>query len=473
MGHRMSIDPSIFKAYDIRGLYGEQIDGEVALAIGRGFARVLATLSGKPTSELKVGLGRDMRLTAPELAARYREGILMEGANVLDAGQVGTEMLYYLVGSRELDGGLMCTASHNPKAYTGAKLVREGAIALSGDEGIQDIRRAVEAGFDAPESAGRELGGPTLGTLQEVDVYEDFQAAALAMIDPEAIRPLKVVVDGGNGMAGPMAGPLLDRLGLDLIETYWTPDGNFPDHEPNPLLPENRTFIIEKVRETGADLGIAWDGDADRCFFIDDTGEFVDGDFLTALLAESLLSKDSVDPTHPSAILYDVRASWAVPDTVKRAGGIPHINRVGHAFFKTRMRKEGSLFGGEVSGHYYFRDFYCADSGTIPALLILEQLSKHGKRLSELLKPYRERYFISGEINTEVADQKAKMKEISERYSDAKQDWLDGVSIDYEDWHFNVRPSNTEPLLRLCLESLRSREHMEQARDEVLELIRS
>jgi phosphomannomutase len=461
MGDRMSIDPGIFKAYDVRGLYGEQIDGDTALAIGRGFARVLSTLSGKPTTELRVGLGRDMRLTAPELAARYREGLLMEGADVLDAGQVGTEMLYYLVGSRELDGGLMCTASHNPKAYTGAKLVRDGAIALSGDEGIQDIRRVIEQGLDGDGSSPR-------GSVEEIDVYEEFQATALAMIDPAAVKPLKVVVDGGNGMAGPMVGPLLDRLGLDLIETYWTPDGSFPDHEPNPLLPENRALIIEKVREMGADLGIAWDGDADRCFFIDDTGEFVDGDFLTALLAETLLAK------HPgSTILYDVRASWAVPDTVKRAGGTPHINRVGHAFFKTRMRKEGSLFGGEVSGHYYFRDFYCADSGTIPALLILEQLSKQGKRLSELLKPYRERYFLSGEINTEVSDQEAKMKEISERYSDAKQDWLDGVSIDYEDWHFNVRPSNTEPLLRLCLESLRSREHMEQARDEVLELIRA
>jgi phosphomannomutase len=462
MGELMTIDTGIFKAYDIRGLYGEQIDGETALAIGRGFARVLAKLSGKTTTELRVGLGRDMRLTAPELAARYREGLLMEGADVLDAGQVGTEMLYYLVGSRELDGGLMCTASHNPKAYTGAKLVRDGAIALSGDAGIQDIRREIEDGLDG---AGNPAG---LGTLQEVDVYEEFQEAALAMIDSAAIKPLKVVVDGGNGMAGPMVGPLLERLGLDLIETYWTPDGNFPDHEPNPLLPENRGFIIEKVRETGADLGIAWDGDADRCFFIDDTGEFVDGDFLTALLAESLLAK-----LPGSAILYDVRASWAVPDTVKRAGGIPYINRVGHAFFKTRMREEGSLFGGEVSGHYYFRDFYCADSGTIPALLILEQLSLQGKRLSDLLKPYRERYFISGEINTEVSDQQAKMQEIAERYSDAKQDWLDGVSIDYEDWHFNVRPSNTEPLLRLCLESLRSHEHMQSARDEVLELIRS
>jgi len=461
----MRIDPSIFKAYDIRGLYGEQIDPEVALPLGRAFARVLADLAGKPTSELHVGLGRDMRLTAPELAARYREGLLMEGVDVLDAGQIGTEMLYYLVGSRELDGGLMCTASHNPKAYTGAKLVRDGAIALSGDAGIQDIRRTLESMPTHPDGEPAPAGR---GELRELDLYEEFQAATLKTIDADTIRPLKVVVDGGNGMAGPMVGPLLEQLGLDLVKTYWTPDGNFPDHEPNPLLPENRTFIIEKVLECGADLGIAWDGDADRCFFIDDAGQFVDGDFLTALLAESLLRK------HPeSAILYDVRASWAVPDTVKRMGGTPHVNRVGHAFFKTRMREEGSLFGGEVSGHYYFRDFYCADSGTIPALLILEQLSQSGRKLSDLLAPYRGRYFISGEINSEVSDQTAKMTQIAERYADARQSTLDGVSIDYEDWHFNVRPSNTEPLLRLCLESLRSRAHMEQMRDEVLALIRS
>jgi phosphomannomutase len=292
-------------------------------------------------------------------------------------------------------------------------------------------------------------------------------------------RALKVVVDGGNGMAGPMVGPLLERLGLDPIEMYWTPDGEFPDHEPNPLLPENRELIIQKVRETGADLGIAWDGDADRCFFIDDTGTFVDGDFLTALLAESLLGKRA-DPTRPEAIparreaiLYDVRASRAVPDTVRRAGGTPYVNRVGHAFFKRRMRAEGSLFGGEVSGHYYFRDFYCADSGTLPALLMIELLATTGARLSKLLEPYRTHYFISGEINSEVSDQQAKMEEIAERYADARQDRLDGISVDYEDWHFNVRPSNTEPLLRLCLESLVSREDMERRRDEVLALIRS
>jgi phosphomannomutase len=456
--------PEIFKAYDIRGLYGEQIDGDVAEQIGRAFARVLAGLADKPVTELRIALGRDMRLTAPELSARYREGLLREGADVIDAGQVGSEMLYFLVGSRELDGGLMCTASHNPAAYTGAKLVREGAIALSGDSGIQDIRRTIEKGDVA------HLGARARGNAEEIDIYAEFQAAALRFIDPDAVRPLKVVVDGGNGMAGPMVGPLLKRLGLDLIETYWTPDGAFPDHEPNPLLPENRKFIIEKVLETGADLGIAWDGDADRCFFIDDTGAFVDGDFLTALLAESLLAKSD---SPGEAVLYDVRASRAVPDTVTRAGGVPYVNRVGHAFFKTRMRAEGSLFGGEVSGHYYFRDFYCADSGTLPALLILELLSQQGRRMSELLAPYHAKYFISGEVNSEVADAKAKMEEIAARFPDARQERLDGISIDYPDWHFNVRSSNTEPLLRLCLESLVSSEDMVRRRDEVLELIRS
>lgn len=459
-----ALDPSIFKAYDIRGIYGEQIDGELAERIGRAFARVLAGLSGKRTTELEVGLGHDMRLTAPELSLRYREGLLAEGARVLDIGQVGTEMLYYLVGSRGLDGGLMCTASHNPKAYTGAKLVREGAIALSGDSGIQDIRREIEAGLP---SQGAKRGQP-----QELDIYEEFQRAALQFIDQSAIRPLKVVLDGGNGMAGPMVGPLLHSFGLELTEIYWAPDGSFPDHEPNPLLPENRRFIIEQVQDTGADLGIAWDGDADRCFFIDEQGQFVDGDFLTALLAQCLLAKRP-DGAPQETILYDVRASWAVPDIVRAAGGVPEVNRVGHAFFKTRMQNEGSLFGGEVSGHYYFRDFYCADSGTIPALLILEHLSKTGRSMSQLLAPLRERYFISGEINSEVADQQAKMREIAARYSDARQSTLDGISIEYEDWHFNVRPSNTEPLLRLCLESLRSRQDMERRRDEVLELIRS
>jgi phosphomannomutase len=454
-----AVDPAIFKAYDIRGLYGDALDPQVAELIGRSFARVIGELEGKPTSELRLGLGRDMRLTAPEMASAYREGMTAEGATVLDVGQVGTEMLYYLVGSRELDGGLMCTASHNPKAYTGAKLVKRGAIALSGDAGIGDVKAKIEAGLGDP---------PGGGSVEEVDVYDEFHEAALGFIDAEAIKPLKVVVDGGNGMAGPMVGPLLKRLGLDLETSYWVPDGDFPDHEPNPLLPENREFIISEVKRTGADLGIAWDGDADRCFFIDDLGQFVDGDFLTALLASSMLKK------HPGAkILYDVRASWAVPDTVSGAGGTPLMNRVGHAFFKTRMRDEDAAFGGEVSGHYYFHDFYCADSGTLPALLILELLSQRGSSMSELLEPFRSRYFISGEINSEVSDQQGKMDELERRYADARLGHLDGISIDYADWHFNVRPSNTEPLLRLCLESLRSHEDMERRRDEVLAVIRA
>jgi phosphomannomutase len=456
------IDPSIFKAYDVRGIYPDQLDEDLAYRIGRGFARVLSQLESVPIDRLRVGLGRDMRLSAPAMSARYAEGMRDEGATVLDAGMVATEQLYFLVGDRELDGGLMCTASHNPKAYTGAKLLRRGALALSGDAGIGELRDLVTGweGSDLPAAATR-------GGYEEVDVSEGFQAKVTSVIDMAAVREMKVVLDGGNGMGGRMVAPILDRLPLQQVQLYWEPDGEFPDHEPNPLLPENRTFIVKKVLSEGAELGIAWDGDADRCFFIDDLGQFVDGDFLTALLAESILGKD-----RGATILYDVRASRAVKDTVERAGGTALRNRVGHAFFKTRMRAEGAAFGGEVSGHYYFRDFFNADSGTLPALLILELLSLKNKRMSELLAPYRDNYFISGEINSEVQDQDAKMKEIAERYSDGEIDWLDGVSVDFDDWHFNVRPSNTEPLLRLNLESLVSPDHMAEKRDEVLALIR-
>jgi phosphomannomutase len=339
--------------------------------------------------------------------------------------------------------------------------VRSGALPLSGDAGIGELRDLVLSG---------EPGAPTErgGEVRQEDVSEGFRSHVLGFIDPSAIKPLKVVLDGGNGMAGPMVGPILDELPIEQVRTYWEPDGSFPDHEPNPLLPQNRTFVIEKVLSEEAGLGIAWDGDADRCFFIDDGGAFVDGDFLTALLAESILAKE------PGAtILYDVRASRAVRDVVERAGGTALVNRVGHAFFKSRMRETGAAFGGEVSGHYYFRDFYCADSGTIPALLVLEMLSTKESSMSELLAPLRERYFISGEINSEVDDQDAKMREIEGAYSDAEISHLDGVSVDYADWHFNVRPSNTEPLLRLNLESLVSSEHMEEKRDEVLALIRA
>ena len=450
---------SIFKAYDIRGIYGEEMDADTAYLIGRGFARVLAGLRGKETSELRVGLGRDMRLSAPEMSASVRGGLVDEGVTVLDAGQIATEMSYFLVGSRELDGGAMVTASHNPKPYTGVKLMREGALALSGDAGIQEVRAEIERGL--PEAPGG-------GTVEEIDIYPAFHEHMLGIVDPTAIGPLQILADGGNGMAGPMVGPLLERLNLEVITTYWEPDGNFPDREPNPLLEENRHFIVEKVKSEHVDLAIAWDGDADRCFFIDGEGSFCDGDFVCALLARAALAKN------PGAtILYDPRSSRAVPDTVAAAGGKSDLSRVGHAFFKVRMRETGAVFGGEVSGHYYFRDFYCADSGTTPALLILELVSREGRSLADLMAEFRSRYFISGEINSEVADQEAKMREIEARYSDAEIGHLDGVSIDYPDWHFNVRPSNTEPLLRLNLESLISRDHMEEKRDEVLELIRS
>jgi phosphomannomutase len=454
----MELNPGIFKAYDIRGIYGEEMDEGTAHAIGRAFVRVLARLREKPAGDLRIGLGRDMRLTAPKMAAELRDGMIFEGAHVVDAGMVATEMLYHLVGSRELDGGAMVTASHNPKAYTGVKLVREGALPLSGDAGIGEVKAEIEAGL------GEAPGG---GDLEEVDIWDEYRAHALSFIDPAAVKPMKVVVDGGNGMGGPMIGPILEKLPLELEEMYFVPNGEFPDHEPNPLLEENRRLIIDRVRSTGADLGIAWDGDADRCFFIDGSGEFCDGDFICALLARSVLAKN------PGAtILYDPRSSRAVPDLVAAEGGRSDLSRVGHAFFKARMREEQAAFGGEVSGHYYFRDFWNADSGTIPALLMLELLSNDGRTIGELMAEFRSKYFISGEINSEVADQAAKLDQIRERYGDGTISELDGVSVDYDEWHFNVRPSNTEPLLRLNLESLISREDMERRRDEVLGLIR-
>jgi phosphomannomutase len=290
----------------------------------------------------------------------------------------------------------------------------------------------------------------------------------MSFIDASELRPLKVVIDAANGMAGAMLPPVLDRLSsVDAVRCYFDPDGSFPNHEPNPLLPENREFIVAKTLSEGADLGVAFDGDADRCFFVDDTGEFVPGDFATALLAQTVLARE------PGArIIYDVRASWAVPETIEAAGGEALMNRVGHAFIKDRMRKDDAAFGGEVSGHYYFRDFSQADTGVVPFLVMLELVSRAGAKLSELLAPFRSQYFITGEINTPVSDVALKLQELKERYAaEGRVSHLDGISVDADDWHFNVRPSNTEPLLRLNLEA-RSHELMQQKRDEVLDLIR-
>jgi phosphomannomutase len=449
---------SIFKAYDVRGLYGDELDDETAFLIGRAFARVLAELRDKPAAELVIGLGHDMRETSPRMAERAREGLVAEGARVLDAGQVATEQLYFLVGSRDLDGGAMVTASHNPRAYTGIKLLREQALALSGDAGIQDVRRQIEAGMPEP---------PGGGSAEDVQVGPEFHEHLLSLVDTGRISGLKLLAYGSDGMAGPMIGPVLEKLDIEVRTAAFEPTPNFPDRGPNPMLEENRVEIVERIREDDVDLAIAWDGDADRCFFFDSNAEFCDGDFVCALLARAALEKE------PGAmILYDPRSSRAVPDTVEALGGRTGLSRVGHAFFKRRMREEGAVFGGEVSGHYYFRDFYCADSGSIPALLMLELISG-GPPLAELMAEFRSKYFISGEINSEVDDQQAKMDEIAALHANAEITHLDGISIDYPDWHFNVRPSNTEPLLRLNLESLVSREDMEAKRDEVLRLIRA
>jgi phosphomannomutase len=447
------LDPKVFKAYDVRGIHPTELDEEGAYRIGRAYAEEFGPRT--------VAVGRDMRLAAPAMTAAVIEGTADGGADVLDLGLVGTEMVYHAVGELSLDGGICVTASHNPKEYTGMKIVRAGALPVGGDSGLEEVRRRAEAGFGEPARRG---------DVREEDIWDSFVAKVLSFVDRDAIRPLRIVVDAANGMAGTMLPPVLDRLPqLDVVRCYFEPDGSFPNHEPNPLLPENRAFIVEQTRSEGADLGVAYDGDADRCFFVDDTGEFVPGDFVTALLARAMLDKE------PGAkVLYDVRASWAVPREIEEAGGIALVNRVGHAFIKHRMREEGALFGGEVSAHYYFRDFTQADTGVVPFLVMLELLSRAGRPLSELLAPFRERYFLTGEINTPVADVDAKLRELEDRYAHegGRVSHLDGVSVDFDDWHFNVRPSNTEPLLRLNLEAL-SEPLLAAKRDEVLDLIRA
>jgi phosphomannomutase len=448
------LDPKVFKAYDVRGIYPDELDEEGAYAIGRAYVEEF--------QPRRIAVGHDMRLSSPVMTDAVMRGAAESGADVVELGLVGTEMVYFAVGELGLDGGIAVTASHNPKEYTGMKIVRRGALPVGGDSGLLDIRARAAAATGA-----RHETGP-VGTITHQDIWPAFVERVLSFIDVSSLKPLRVVIDAANGMAGAMLPPVLEQLPIDVVRHFFEPDGTFPNHEPNPLLPENREFIVRKVTEEGADLGVAFDGDADRCFFVDDTGEFVPGDFVTALLAESILAKEP-----GGKILYDVRASWAVPATIRSAGGVPLVNRVGHAFFKHRMREEGAVFGGEVSGHYYFRDFSQADSGVIPFLLMLELLSKRGEKLSETLRPFRERYFITGEINTPVGDVALKLQELKERFgAEGKVSHLDGLSIDAEDWHMNVRPSNTEPLLRLNLEAL-SPELMERKRDEVLEVIRS
>lgn len=447
------IESGIFKAYDIRGVYPSQLHGEVARRVGRAFVDYLGAQ--------RIAVGRDVRASSPEIAGSFIRGAGSQGCHVTDIGVVGTDILYYYVARNDLDGGAIITASHNPKEWNGIKLVRRGALALSGDAGIKEIRESLLAGrfSDDPGERGPAVIAESIG--------DDYARHCLSFIDPGRVPHLKVVLDPGNGMGAVGAGAIFPHLPLETVKMYFELDGSFPNHPPDPLEEANRREIMERVRAEHADLGIAWDGDADRCFFVDDTGAFVPGDFVTALLGESFCRKE-----RGARIVYDVRASRAVPDRVHAAGGQALMHRVGHAFIKKRMRDDNAVFGGEVSGHFYFRDNWYADNGMIPALLVLEMLGREGKSLSELLAPLRARYHISGEVNSRVADVDAALRRISERYRDARLSNLDGISVDYDDWHFNVRPSNTEPLLRLNLEAY-SRDQMERRRDEVLALIRA
>jgi len=448
----MTLDPGIFKAYDIRGLYGEQIDEEGAEHVGRAFIAV--------TGARRVAVGHDVRLSSPGISAAFIRGARSAGADVTALGLAATEMLYFAVDEGGYDAGAAITASHNPPAYTGVKMVTAGALPLSGDTGIAEIGRLALAGEPGPAAT------PGAESVDD-GLLGRFVERCMGFVDAPAIRGLRVVLDAANGMAGVYLPPVLERIDIDAVPCFLEPDGRFPHHEPNPLLEENRAFIEGAVVENGADLGIAWDGDADRCFFIDEKGGFVAGDFLTALLARHILER-----VGPATVVYDLRASWAVRDSIIAAGGTPDEFRVGHAFIKRRMREVEAVFAGEVSGHYYFREFSYADSGLIPALMVLEILATSGQALSEMVQALRERYHISGEINSTVDDAGAAIDRLRARYADGRQAEVDGLSVAYDDWHFNVRPSNTEPLLRLNLESLVSEADMERRRDEVLEIIR-
>jgi phosphomannomutase len=451
----VKLNPDIFKAYDIRGIYPTDIDETAAKAIGSAFAAYLGSR--------EIAVGYDMRLSSPSLKAAFVDGVTEQGVDVTDYGMLSTDMMYFAVASANHSGGAQITASHNPKQYNGVKLVREGAFPLSGDAGIGDIRDMIADSAIPPPAKRR-------GDVTNRIVLDAYVEHVMSFIDASIVKPFNVVLDAGSGTAAIAAPYCFDRLPCQTTKLCFDIDGNFPNHEANPLIEENRRDITEEVIRRKADIGIAWDGDADRCFFIDETGDFIAGDFVTALLAQAFLLKQ------PGAtIIYDVRASWAVKDVVTAHGGKALMNRVGHAFIKRRMRETNAVFGGEVTGHYYFRDNYFCDNGLIPALLMLELMSKHGKSLHQLLAPLREKYFISGEINTKLAHMDhvgPKLDVIAQKYADGNQYRLDGISVEYPDWHFNVRPSNTEPLLRLNLEAT-TPQMMAEKRDELLALIRS
>ncbi|TMD01900.1 MAG: phosphomannomutase/phosphoglucomutase [Chloroflexi bacterium] len=445
------VDPEIFHAYDVRGIYGENLTDDVAYRIGRAAAQYLQVP--------EIAVGRDMRLSSPQLAAALIRGITDQGVNAIDLGMTTTDGLYFAVGKFNFPAGVMITASHNPAQYNGMKFCRAQAFPISLESGLSDIRDlAVSGKFAEPASKGQVI---------KRDITDDYVKHALSFIDVSRIRPLKVVIDAGNGMAGLIMPKVFQHLPCELVPLYFELDGNFPHHPASPIEPENMVDVQKKVREVGADLGAAFDGDADRMFPVDEHGDLVDGSKVIAAVSNSLLQKFP-----GSTILYNLIVSKSVPELINKLGGKAIRTRVGHSYIKAEMRQNNAIFGGEHSGHFYFRDNWFADSGLIALLILLELVSVENKPLSEILKPL-DHGFRSGEINSTIADAQGKMHALEEHFGkNAKSvDHLDGVTLDFGDWWFNVRPSNTEPLLRLNLEA-NSRELMEQKRDEVLAFIR-
>jgi len=443
---------AIFKAYDVRGTYPDEIDEDAARRIGAALARFC--------DASRLAVGRDMRTSSESLARAFARGASSVGAEVLDLGLVSTDGLYFASGKLDVPA-CMVTASHNPGRYNGFKPCRAGASPIGSESGLKDIQALAEKG----EGVAEVSDGPDSDVGEQLDIIGDYSAHCLSFVEIGALRPLKVVVDAGNGMAGLTVPVVFENLPFRLVPLYFELDGTFPNHPASPIEPENLVDLRRVVQETGSDLGIAFDGDADRMFLVDERSNPVSGSTTTALVAERVLKK------HPGErIIYNLICSWAVPEVIKENGGEPIRTRVGHSFIKDIMAKTGAAFGGEHSGHYYFRDNFRADSGMIAALLVLEALSLAEQPLSELLEPFN-RYSASGEINSEVEDQKERLEALADAYKEGKLDRTDGLTVELEDWWFNCRPSNTEPLLRLNLEA-RTKELMKTKRDEVLSLIR-
>ncbi len=425
---------SCFKAYDIRGSVPEELNEDIAYSLGRAFAEEFSPRS--------VVVGQDIRHESPALAAAVARGLNDGGVDVVDLGLCGTEEVYFQTFHRRADGGIMVTASHNPKGFNGMKLVRAGSRPISGDSGLLALRdRVLAGGFNHTGPRGKTTGAPA---------KDDYINHLLGYLDPAALRPLRIVGNPGNGGAGPVVRLLQERLPFHISLIQETPDGSFPNGVPNPLLPDNRAATAKAVVENRADFGIAWDGDFDRCFFFDENGEFIEGYYIVGLLAAAFLAR------HPGEkIIHDPRLTWNTRDIVTQAGGIPVQSKTGHAFIKERMRSENAIYGGEMSAHHYFREFAFCDSGMIPWLLVADLISRSGKSLSQLVGERMAAYPCSGEINYRVADAAATVNRVLERYTplNPAPDHTDGVSLEFPQWRFNLRSSNTEPLLRLNVES--------------------